>query len=257
MEIFDYLIVGSGLFGATFAHFAHKAGKRCLVIEKRSHLGGNVACENIAGITVHKYGAHIFHTSDKQIWDFVNNLVPFNRFTNSPLANYKGELFNLPFNMNTFRQLWGISTPAQAQKIINEQRAEAIETLAGREPANLEEQALVLAGRDIFEKLIKEYTEKQWGRPCRDLPPFIIRRLPLRFSFDNNYFSDLYQGIPEGGYNLLVDALLDGTECLTNTDFFNSRYRDWRQFAHRLVYTGPLDQYFDYRDGHLEWRTKQ
>lgn len=255
MEIFDYLIVGSGLFGATFAHFAHKAGKRCLVIEKRSQLGGNVACENIAGITVHKYGAHIFHTSNKQLWDFVNNLVPFNRFTNSPLANYKGELFNLPFNMNTFRQLWGISTPAEAQKIISEQRAEAVKALACREPANLEEQALVLAGRDIFDKLIKEYTEKQWGRSCRDLPPFIIRRLPLRFSFDNNYFSDLYQGIPEGGYNLLVDALLDGTECLTNTDFFNSRYRDWRQFAHRLVYTGPLDQYFDYRLGHLEWRT--
>ena len=205
---YDYLIVGSGLFGATFAYFAKQAGKRCLVIDKRPQLGGNVYCEEVEGIHVHKYGAHIFHTSNKQVWDFVNSLVPFNRYTNSPVANYKGELYNLPFNMNTFHQIWGVITPAEAKAKIEEQRAEALAALNGREPQNLEEQALLLVGRDIYEKLIKEYTEKQWGRDCKDLPAFIIRRLPLRFVFDNNYFNDLYQGIPVGGYNALVDKLL-------------------------------------------------
>ncbi|MBQ0057187.1 MAG: UDP-galactopyranose mutase [Bacteroidales bacterium] len=253
--MYDYLIVGSGLFGATFAHQAAKAGKRCLVIDKRPHLGGNVYCEKVEGINVHKYGAHIFHTSNREVWDFVNTLVEFNRYTNCPVANYKGRLFNLPFNMNTFNALWGVQTPQEAMAKIESQKAEAVAALGGREPQNLEEQALCLVGRDVFEILIKEYTEKQWGRPCSELPAFIIKRLPVRLVFDNNYFNDLYQGIPAGGYNLLIDRLLEGIECKTSTDFFTSEYKDWQRFAHHLVYTGPIDQYFDYRFGKLDWRT--
>ena len=251
---YDYLIVGSGLFGATFAYFAKQAGKRCLVIDKRPQLGGNVYCEDIEGIHVHKYGAHIFHTSNKHVWDFVNSLVPFNRYTNSPVANYKGELYNLPFNMNTFHQMWGVITPVEAKAKIEEQRAEALSALNGREPQNLEEQALLLVGRDIYEKLIKEYTEKQWGRDCKDLPAFIIRRLPLRFVYDNNYFNDLYQGIPVGGYNALVDKLLEGVDVRVNCDFFAHR-DELTALADKIVYTGQLDEYFDFRLGRLDWRT--
>ena len=252
---YDYLIVGSGLFGATFAYRATRAGKRCLVIDKRPHLGGNVYCENVEGINVHKYGAHIFHTSNNKVWEFVNSIVEFNRYTNSPVANYRGELYNLPFNMNTFYRMWGVTTPEQARAKIDEQKAEAVAALGGREPANLEEQALSLVGRDIFEKLIKEYTEKQWGRSCRDLPAFIIRRLPVRFAYDNNYFDDKYQGIPVGGYNRLVDGLLAGVECRTGVDFFKEFAGNWREIADKLVYTGPIDEYFGFRAGKLDWRT--
>lgn len=253
---YDYLIVGSGLYGATFAHCAAKAGKKCLVIDKRQQLGGNVFCEKIEGINVHKYGAHIFHTSNKEVWQFVNSIVEFNRYTNSPVANYHGQLYNLPFNMNTFNRMWpDVLTPAQAQARIDEQKAEAVTALNGREPQNLEEQALCLVGKDIFEKLIKEYTEKQWGRDCKDLPAFIIKRLPVRMIFDNNYFNDKYQGIPIGGYNKLIEGLLRETECKTGVDFFHSEYHDWRQFANKLVYTGPLDEYFGYSLGKLDWRT--
>ena len=255
MAHFDYLIVGSGLFGATFAYRAHKAGKKCLVIDKRAQLGGNVYCENVEGINVHKYGAHIFHTSNKQVWDFVNSIVEFNRYTNSPVANYKGKLYNLPFNMNTFYQMWGVTTPAKAKAKIEEQKAEAIAALNGREPANLEEQALTLVGKDIFEKLIKEYTEKQWGRDCRDLPAFIIKRLPVRLVFDNNYFNDKYQGIPIGGYNKLIDGLLEGIETRTGVDFFAEYKGNWQEIANKLVYTGALDEYFGYSLGKLDWRT--
>ena len=255
MTKFDYLIVGSGLFGATFAYRATRAGKRCLVIDKRDHLGGNVYCENVEGINVHKYGAHIFHTNNKQVWDFVNSIVEFNRYTNSPVANYKGKLYNLPFNMNTFYQMWGVTTPAEAQAKIEEQKAEAVTALNGREPANLEEQALTLVGKDIFEKLIKEYTEKQWGRNCKDLPAFIIKRLPVRLVFDNNYFNDKYQGIPVGGYNRLIDGLLEGIETRTGVDFFAEYKGNWREIADKLVYTGALDEYFGYRLGKLDWRT--
>ena len=255
MDRFDYLIVGSGLFGATFAYRATKMGKKCLVIDKRPQLGGNVYCENIEGINVHKYGAHIFHTSNKLVWDFVNSIVEFNRYTNSPVANYKGKLFNLPFNMNTFYQMWGVLTPDQAQKKIDEQKAEALAALNGREPANLEEQALTLVGKDIFEKLIKEYTEKQWGRDCKNLPAFIIKRLPVRMVFDNNYFNDKYQGIPIGGYNRLIDGLLAGIECRTGVDFFVEYRDEWTNIAEKLVYTGAIDEYFDYRLGKLDWRT--
>ena len=261
MEKYDYLIVGSGLFGATFAYKARKAGKRCLVIDKREHLGGNVFCENIEGVNVHKYGAHIFHTSNKEVWDFVNAIVPFNRYTNSPIANYKGELYNLPFNMNTFNRLWGVRTPEEAKRKIEEQRAEAVAALAGREPANLEEQALTLVGKDVFEKLIKEYTEKQWGRQCTELPAFIIKRLPVRLTYDNNYFNDKYQGIPIGGYNKLIEGLLDGVETKTNVDFIEEREKTDSPFSilnsqfERIVYTGPLDEYFDYQLGRLDWRT--
>ena len=255
MNKFDYLIVGSGLFGATFANLATKAGKRCLVIDKRPHLGGNVYCENIEGINVHKYGAHIFHTNNKQVWDFVNSIVEFNRYTNSPVANYKGKLYNLPFNMNTFYQMWGVITPAEAKAKIEEQKAEAVASLNGREPANLEEQALTLVGKDIFETLIKEYTEKQWGRSCKDLPAFIIKRLPVRLVFDNNYFNDKYQGIPIGGYNKLIDGLLAGIETRTGVDFFATYKNNWRDIADKLVYTGAIDEYFDYKLGKLDWRT--
>lgn len=252
---YDYLIVGSGLYGTTFAYFAKNAGKKCLVIDKRPQLGGNVYCEEVEGIHVHKYGAHIFHTSNKEVWNFVNSIVDFNRYTNCPVANYKGKLYNLPFNMNTFCQMWGVTTPEEAKAKIDEQKAEAVAALNGREPQNLEEQALCLVGRDIFYTLIKEYTEKQWGRKCTELPAFIIKRLPVRMVFDNNYFNDKYQGIPVGGYNKLIDGLLEGIDCKTDVDFFNSEYKDWKKFADKLVYTGAIDEYFNYSLGKLDWRT--
>lgn len=256
MKKYDYLIVGSGLYGATFAYRANQMGKKCLVIDKRLHLGGNIYCQKIEGINVHVYGAHIFHTSNKQVWDFVNSIVEFNRYTNCPVANYKGELYNLPFNMNTFNRMWpDVHTPAEAQAKIDEQKSEAVAALGGRHPQNLEEQALCLVGKDIFYKLIKEYTEKQWGRVCKELPAFIINRLPVRMIFDNNYFNDKYQGIPVGGYNKLIDGLLDGIECKTNIDFFKSEYRNWRNYADKLVYTGAIDEYFDFKLGKLDWRT--
>ena len=254
MTHYDFLIVGSGLFGATFAYKAHQAGKSCLVIDKRPQLGGNVYCEQSEGINVHKYGAHIFHTANKDVWDFVNTLVPFNRYTNCPVANYHGELYNLPFNMNTFYQMWGVHAPEEAQAKIAEQRAAVSAKLDGSEPRNLEEQALLLVGRDIYEKLIKEYTEKQWGRPCTELPAFIIRRLPLRFVFDNNYFNDPYQGIPIGGYNLLIERLLDGIDTRVNCDFFANR-DELTALADTIIYTGPIDQFYDYRFGKLQYRT--
>lgn len=260
---YDFLIVGSGLYGVTFAYFAKKAGKKCLVIDKRPQLGGNVYCEEVEGIHVHKYGAHIFHTSNKIVWDFVNSIVEFNRYTNCPVANYKGRLFNLPFNMNTFYQMWGVRTPEEAQAKINEQKAAYSEELRVKneelglpnEPHNLEEQAMLLVGKDIFNMLIKEYTEKQWGRKCTELPAFIIKRLPVRLVFDNNYFNDKYQGIPVDGYNKLIDGLLEGVECKTNVDFFQSEYRNWKEYADKLVYTGAIDEYFGYSLGKLDWRT--
>lgn len=255
---YDYLIVGAGLFGATFAHFATKAGRRCLVIDRRPHTGGNVYCEKIEGINVHKYGAHIFHTSDKAVWDFVNSIVPFNRYTNCPVAAAPdGRIYNLPFNMNTFYQLWGVRTPAEAQARLDEQRREALECMATEgvtDPRNLEEQALSLIGRDIYELLIKHYTEKQWGRPCTELPAFIIRRLPVRLTFDNNYFNDDYQGIPVGGYNRLIDGLLQGCDVQTCIDFKDIQ-STWRDVADKLVYTGAIDEYFDFSLGRLDWRT--
>ncbi|MBQ7996120.1 MAG: UDP-galactopyranose mutase [Paludibacteraceae bacterium] len=254
MREYDYLIVGSGLFGATFAYCAGQAGKKCLVIDKRPQLGGNVYCEEKEGIHVHQYGAHIFHTANKEVWDFVNALVPFNRYTNCPVANYKGELYNLPFNMNTFYQMWGVRTPEEANAKIEEQRGEVAAKLQGREPQNLEEQALLLVGTDIYEKLIKSYTEKQWGRPCTELPAFIIRRLPLRFVYDNNYFNDPYQGIPTAGYNALIDKLLEGVETRVNCDFF-ARREELSGLAEKIVYTGPIDRFYDYRFGKLQYRT--
>ena len=254
-EKYNYLIVGSGLFGATFAYRAKQLGKTCLVIDKRPHLGGNVYCEEVEGINVHQYGAHIFHTSNKKVWNFVNSIVEFNRYTNCPVANYKGKLYSLPFNMNTFYQMWGVLTPKEAKAKIEEQKKEALAALNGREPQNLEEQALCLVGKDIFEKLIKEYTEKQWGRKCTELPAFIIKRLPVRLVFDNNYFNDKYQGIPVGGYNQLIDGLLEGIECKTGVDFFHSEYKDWKKYADKLVYTGAVDEYFGYSLGKLDWRT--
>lgn len=254
---YDYLIVGSGLFGATFAYLAKQKGKRCIVIDKRSHLGGNVYCDNIEGINVHRYGAHIFHTSNKQVWDFVNSIVEFNRYTNSPVANYKGKLYNLPFNMNTFYQMWGVTTPDEAIAKIEEQKAEAVAKMKAdgvTEPRNLEEQAKTLIGTDIYERLIKGYTEKQWGRKCTELPAFIIKRLPVRLVFDNNYFNDKYQGIPVGGYNKLIDGLLDGIETRTEVDFSTLK-GTWHDIADKLVYTGAIDEYFDYCYGKLEYRT--
>lgn len=254
---YDYLIVGAGIYGATFACMAHRQGKRCLVIDKRHHLGGNIYCENIEGINVHKYGAHIFHTSNKKVWDFANSIVEFNRYTNSPIANYKGKQYNLPFNMNTFYQMWGVLTPAEAQAKIEEQRQEALEKMKAdgvTEPRNLEEQAQLLIGKDIYEILIKGYTEKQWGRKCSELPAFIIKRLPVRFVHDNNYFNDRYQGIPIGGYNKLIDGLLEGVEVKLNTDFFDNR-QHWEQISEKILYTGKLDEYFDYCYGKLEYRT--
>lgn len=257
MKKYAYLIVGSGLFGATFAYKAKQLGKSCIIIDKRPHLGGNVYCESIEGINVHKYGAHIFHTSNKEVWDFVNSIVPFNRFTNSPIANYKGKQYNLPFNMNTFYQMWGVHTPEEARQIIDEQREEAVAAMKAAgipEPRNLEEQALILIGKDIYETLIKGYTEKQWGRKCTDLPAFIIKRIPVRFVYDNNYFNDKYQGIPIGGYNKLIDGLLEGVETRVNTDFFENRSY-WDSIADKIVYTGAIDEYFNFKLGKLDWRT--
>ncbi len=250
MKQYDYLIVGSGLFGATFAHLAHLAGRRCLVIDRRSCIGGNTYCQDIDGIRVHQYGAHIFHTQNKRIWDFVNGFVSFNRYTNSPVANYKGRLFNLPFNMNTFYQIWGVHTPEEAKAKIEEQRKE----MAGRTPHNLEEQAISLVGRDIYEILIKEYTEKQWGRKCTELPAFIIKRLPVRYTFDNNYFNDPYQGIPIGGYNILTKALLEGIEVRTDVDFLTNR-DELSALADTIVFSGAIDEYFGFCLGNLEWRS--
>lgn len=256
-KYYDYLIVGSGLFGATFAYRAKQAGKKCLIIDKRNHKGGNVYCENIEGINVHKYGAHIFHTSNKEVWNFVNSIVEFNRYTNSPVANYKGKLYNLPFNMNTFYQMWGVVTPQQAKEKIEEQKAAAVKSMqqAGiTEPRNLEEQAISLIGTDIYKTLIKGYTEKQWGRKCSELPAFIIKRLPVRFIYDNNYFNDKYQGIPIGGYNRLIEGLLDGIEVKTGMDFFNNRAY-WENIAEKIVFTGKIDEFYNYRFGKLEYRT--
>ncbi|HAT2491751.1 TPA: UDP-galactopyranose mutase [Aeromonas hydrophila] len=247
---YDYVIVGAGLFGAVCAHELHKKGKRVLVLEKRDHIGGNVYTEDHDGIQVHKYGAHIFHTNDKNIWDYVNSFVEFNRFTNSPLAMHDGKLYNLPFNMNTFYQLWGVKTPSEAMAKIDEQKAE----MAGKEPTNLEEQAISLVGRDIYEKLIKGYTEKQWGRKAIELPAFIIRRLPVRFTFDNNYFSDKYQGVPIGGYTKLIEKMLNGIEIRFGEDYLSKR-EYYRSFAEKIIYTGPIDAYFDYCYGRLEYRS--
>lgn len=271
---YDYLIVGAGLFGSTFAHLAHKQGKKCLVIDKRPHLGGNIYCEQIEGINVHKYGAHIFHTSNKQVWDFVNSIVEFNRYTNSPVAYYQGKLYNLPFNMNTFYQMWSVTTPEEAQAKIDEQKAAYSEELRVKneelglpnEPHNLEEQAMLLVGKDIYERLIKGYTEKQWGRKCTELPAFIIKRLPVRLVFDNNYFNDKYQGIPVGGYNKLTEGLLEGIECQTSIDFFSTLYEmpngekailkdAWKEIADKLVFTGKIDEFYDYQFGKLNYRT--
>lgn len=252
--MFDYLVVGAGLFGAVFAHEAHKRGKRVLVIDRRDHIAGNVYTENVGGINVHKYGAHIFHTSNKEVWDYIQQFAEFNRYTNSPVARYKDELYNLPFNMNTFSQMWGVKTPAEAQKKLDEQKAEAIESLNGREPANLEEQALSLVGRDVYEKLIKGYTEKQWGRKCTELPAFIIKRLPVRLVYDNNYFNDKYQGIPVGGYTQIVEKMLDDVEVRLGVDFFKERGA-LTENAKKIVFTGMIDEYYDYRFGELEYRS--
>lgn len=248
---YDYLIVGAGLFGSVFAHEMTKKGKKCLVIEKRNHVAGNIFTEKIEGINVHKYGAHIFHTSNKRVWDYVNSFVEFNRFTNSPIANYKGKLYNLPFNMNTFYQLWGVKTPEEARQKIEEQKAEYAHIT---EPKNLEEQALVLGGKDIYEKLIKGYTEKQWGRPATEIPAFIIRRLPFRFTFDNNYFNDIYQGIPVEGYTKLIEKMLDGIEIINNVNYFDDKEK-WNEMANKVVFTGKIDEYYDFQFGELEYRS--
>jgi len=249
--MYDYLIVGAGLYGSVFAHEATKRGKTCLIIDKRNHIGGNIYTENIEGINVHKYGAHIFHTSDKAVWEYVNSFVEFNRYTNSPIANYKGKLYNLPFNMNTFYQLWGVRTPEEAKYKLEEQRAEFSHFT---NPQNLEEQALVLGGKDIYEKLIKGYTEKQWGRKATEIPAFIIRRLPFRFTFDNNYFNDNYQGIPIGGYTKLVEALLKDCEIRTGIDYFETK-AELDRLAKKVVYTGKIDEFYNYQFGNLEYRS--
>jgi UDP-galactopyranose mutase len=249
MKKYDYVLVGAGLFSGVFAYQAVQKGRTCLVVEKRDHLGGNIYCENIEGINVHKYGAHIFHTSDQRVWDFVNSLAPCNRYTNSPIANYKGEIYNMPFNMNTFNKLWGVRTPAEAEEMLTQQRKDAPET-----PSNLEEQAIRLVGRDIYEKLIKGYTEKQWGRDCRDLPSFIIKRLPVRFTYDNNYFNDRYQGIPEGGYNVLIDKLFAGCDVELGVDYLKNRsYYD--SLGDTVIYTGMIDAFYEYCFGRLEYRS--
>lgn len=248
---YDYLIVGSGLFGAIFAHEMTQKGKKCLVLERRDHIAGNIYTEEQEGIQVHKYGAHIFHTSNKKVWDYVNSFVEFNRYTNTPIANYKGELYNLPFNMNTFYQLWGVKTPSEAKAKIEEQKSEYQHIT---EPKNLEEQALILGGKDIYEKLIKGYTEKQWGRPATEIPAFIIRRLPFRFTFDNNYFNDLYQGVPIGGYTLLIEKMLEGIEVKLNTDYLKDK-EYWNSLAEKVVYTGKIDEFFDLKFGSLDYRS--
>jgi len=248
--MYDYLIVGAGLFGSVFAYEANQQGKRCLVIDKRNHIGGNIDTEQIEGIHVHKYGAHIFHTNDKRIWDYVNQFAEFNRYTNSPLANYKGEIYNLPFNMNTFRQLWGVVTPDEAKRMIETQRQAA----GINEPSNLEEQAISLVGTDIYEKLIKGYTEKQWGRPAKELPSFIIKRLPVRFTYDNNYFNDRFQGIPIGGYRAIAENMLRGIDVRLNVDFFEQR-EQLSRLAKKVVFTGMIDQYYDFQHGVLEYRS--
>lgn len=254
---YDYLIVGAGLYGAVFAHQARLDGKKCFVIDRRPHPGGNIYCENIEGINVHKYGAHIFHTSNKDVWSFVNSIVEFNRYTNSPVANYKGKLYNLPFNMNTFYQMWGVTTPQQAKAKIEEQKKEAVELMKSQgitEPRNLEEQAISLIGKDIYEQLIKGYTEKQWGRPCTEIPAFIIKRLPVRMVFDNNYFNDTYQGIPIGGYNQLIDGLLEGIEVRLGVDFLTEK-KYYESLADKIVYTGAIDEFYGYRFGKLAYRS--
>ena len=249
MKKYDYILVGSGLYSGVFAWFAKQKGKKCLVLEKRDHIGGNVYCENTEGIHVHKYGAHIFHTSNKEVWQFVNSLAEFNRYTNSPVANYKGEMYNMPFNMNTFSKMWNISTPAEAKKIIEEQKKE----ITG-EPKNLEEQAISLVGREIYEKLVKGYTEKQWVRDCTALPAFIIKRLPVRYTYDNNYFNDLYQGIPIGGYNVIIDRLFEGCDIETGVDYLEKKeYYDG--LGEKIVYTGTIDAYYKYQFGKLEYRS--
>ena len=250
MKKYDYLIVGAGLYGATFAYEASKKGKKCLVIDRRNHVGGNIYCEKINNINVHKYGAHIFHTSDKEVWEYVNQFVEFNNYINSPIANYKGEIYNMPFNMNTFSKLWGIATPAQAREIIEKQKAE----YNIKEPKNLEEQAISLVGKDIYLKLVKEYTEKQWGRDCKDLPAFIIKRLPVRFIYDNNYFNDRYQGIPEGGYNIIIEKMLENADVELGVDYLKNKEK-YDKLANKILYTGMIDEYFDYKYGNLEWRS--
>ena len=247
---YDYLVVGAGLYGAVFAHEAKAAGKSVLVIEKRPHIAGNVYCEDVEGIKVHTYGAHIFHTNNTEVWEYLNQFTTFNRFTNSPVANYKGELYSLPFNMYTFNKMWGVVTPQEAMAKIEEQKAE----MAGKEPANLEEQAISLIGRDIFEKLVKGYTEKQWGRDCKDLPAFIIKRLPVRLTFDNNYFNALYQGIPTGGYTKMVENMLEGIEVILNTNYLEDKEK-WNAMADKVIYTGPIDAYFDFSLGYLQYRS--
>ncbi len=262
MKQFDYLIVGAGLFGSIFAYEAAKSGKKCLVIDRRDHIGGNVYTKEIEGINVHQYGAHIFHTSNKEVWDYMNSFVEFNRYTNSPVARYKDELYNLPFNMNTFHALWGVRTPEEARNKIEEQMQEALQKVGKQgdtdeyplEPANLEEQALRLIGKDIYEKLIKGYTEKQWGKRATELPAFIIRRLPVRFTYDNNYFNDRYQGIPEGGYTKIIEKMLNGIEVRLNTDFFADR-NNLSELAEKIVFTGMLDEFYEYRFGELEYRS--
>lgn len=249
MKKYDYVLAGSGLYAGVWAYEARKRGKKCLVVEKRSHIGGNVYCEKVEGIPVHRYGAHIFHTSDRKVWDYVNRLAEFNRYTNSPVANYKGEVYNLPFNMNTFSKMWGISTPAEAKAIIEEQR----QAVTG-EPQNLEEQAISLVGTDIYRKLVKGYTEKQWGRDCKDLPAFIIKRLPVRFIYDNNYFNDLYQGIPIGGYNVIIDKLFEGCDIETGADYLEHKER-YDALGGKVIYTGTIDSYYGYRYGMLEYRS--
>ena len=257
MAEYDFLIVGAGLYGCVFAHELKKLGKKCLVIDKRAHLGGNVYCEETEGINVHKYGAHIFHTSNKKVWSYVNDIVECNRYTNSPVARYKNELYNLPFNMNTFAQMWSVKTPDEAQKKLDEQKADALASMKAAgvsEPRNLEEQALTLIGKDIYEKLIKGYTEKQWGRKCTELPAFIIKRLPVRMVFDNNYFNDTYQGIPIGGYNRLIEGLLGGVETRTGVDYFANK-AEFDSMADKIVFTGKIDEYFGYEYGNLQYRT--
>ena len=246
---YDYLIVGAGLFGSIFAYEMKKIGKKCLVIEKRNHIGGNVYTNLEENINIHKYGAHIFHTNNKEVWEYINQFAEFNRYTNSPVANYKGELYNLPFNMNTFYQMWGVKTPEEAKAKIDEQKAES----NIKKPKNLEEQAISLIGKDIYEKLVKGYTEKQWGKKCDELPSFIIKRLPVRYTFDNNYFNDLYQGIPFGGYTSIIEKMLDGVEIKLNTDFFDDKEK-WLNIADKIIFTGMIDQYFDYCYGELEYR---